>query len=187
LTSSPRLIQVSGDQQGVSPGNVLPQPLVVRLEDQFGSPLRGAPVSAEIIQGAAKFLSPPQVTTDNDGRASFRLQAGPETKSIVTRVTALGQEVRFQSLIIALMRPNAIAVESDGALIVVDNLSALVRVHPVTGALTLVSGLGRGTGPPFFDISGIAVEADGSLIVADSLLGVLRVDPLTGDRTILSR
>jgi DNA-binding beta-propeller fold protein YncE len=82
----------------------------------------------------------------------------------------------------------------DGTLVVVDNdpfgEGAVVRVHPVTGNRTLVSGHGRGDGPPLGFPTGIAVEADGALVVTDEASsfvygGVVRVHPGTGKRTIL--
>ena len=109
--------------------------------------------------------------------------------------------------------PRRIAVEASGELVVVDSvLQAVVRVHPVTGDRTIVSGCTRtgrdpsrgfllvleffpgcagnviGRGQPFAFPVAIAVEANGQLLVADHLLqAVVRVDPITGDRTLLSR
>jgi hypothetical protein len=51
-----RLIQVSGNNQVAAPGVILPEPLVVRLEDQFGHPLAAEAVTARVIQGQAEFL-----------------------------------------------------------------------------------------------------------------------------------
>ncbi len=84
--------------------------------------------------------------------------------------------------------PLEIVVEADGSLVVVDaGLEALVRVDPVSGDRTILSGAGTGSGPRFGIPEGIAVEADGSLAVADFIPDALvRVDPVSGDRTILS-
>jgi hypothetical protein len=49
--STARLIRVSGNNQVGQPGEDLPEPLVVQLEDQFGNPMGGEPVGAVIIQG----------------------------------------------------------------------------------------------------------------------------------------
>src|SRR5262249_8083947 len=43
-----RLIIVSGNNQVGQPGEILPEPLVVRLEDQFGNPLAGEPITGTI-------------------------------------------------------------------------------------------------------------------------------------------
>jgi streptogramin lyase len=149
--------------------------------------------TAEIIQGEADIISPAQVATDAQGEASFVLRAGESEEIIRTRVAALDQEVQFQSFIVALANPAAIAVEADGSLVVVDQaFGAVVRVSPSTGDLTLVSGLGSGTGPPLVFPGGIAVEADGSLVVVDRDIfpdsgAVVRVNPVTGDRALISR
>ena len=84
-------------------------------------------------------------------------------------------------------------------------LRAVVRVHPVSGDRTVVSGcpeadrLGNclgsviGLGPQFVFPNAIAVAADGALLVVDGsdffnngLLALVRVDPVTGNRTVLS-
>jgi hypothetical protein len=68
-------------------------------------------------------------------------------------------------------------------------LNAVVRIHPTTGNLTLVSGLGRGTGSFVGFPASIAVAPDGALMVTSNGFeagAVVRVDPITGDRTVLS-
>ena len=93
------------------------------------------------------------------------------------------------------------AVEADGALLVIDRGVAVVRVEAVTGNRTTISGctesgtpstfcIGKriGIGPPFLDLKDIAVEADGSLAVIDGSFQVLmRVDPICGNRTVVSQ
>ena len=81
-----------------------------------------------------------------------------------------------------------IAVEAE-ALVTVDVVrKAVFRIHPVTGARTIVSDATIGRGPAFFAPIEIAVEPTGTLVVADTELGaVVRVDPLSGDRAIISR
>jgi YVTN family beta-propeller protein len=50
-----RLIEVSGNNQVGTPGEVLPQPLVVRVEDQFGTPQAGVPVTFSQLVGDGTF------------------------------------------------------------------------------------------------------------------------------------
>ena len=50
---------MSGNRQVAAPGEVLPAPLVVRLEDQFGNPLVGVAITAEIIEGEGEFVPAP--------------------------------------------------------------------------------------------------------------------------------
>ena len=93
-------------------------------------------------------------------------------------------------------RPYDLAVESDGGLVVVDmgtpdqKDGAVIRVDPVTGRQSLVSGRGVG-GDNFYDPSGIAIAPGGALYVLDTLAGtnsgaVIRVDPSTGAQQVIA-
>ena len=81
---------------------------------------------------------------------------------------------------------DAIAVDSDGSLIVADDFgdsTAILRVDPSTGNRTLLSSELRGSGPPLFGlVVSMILEGDGSLVILlnDS---VIRVDLATGNRT----
>jgi streptogramin lyase len=83
--------------------------------------------------------------------------------------------------------PRGVAVEADGNLLVLDiDLTAVIRVDPVTGDRTVVSDASTGSGPAFETLlGGIAVEADGNVVVTGAQT-VVRVDPVTGDRTVVS-
>lgn len=93
-------------------------------------------------------------------------------------------------------QPRFVALDAAGQLLVADRSTpgvyAIVRVNPVTGDRTLVSGCTNatctpvvGAGPAIGRLFGIAVEASGSIVVADGL-AVYRIDRTSGDRTILS-
>jgi streptogramin lyase len=84
--------------------------------------------------------------------------------------------------------PQALAVEADGRLVVVDDgRAAVVRVDPATGDRTVVSDASTGSGLPFAFPIGIAVEATGALVVTDfGFRTVVQVDPATGNRTLVS-
>jgi streptogramin lyase len=89
--------------------------------------------------------------------------------------------------------PTSIAVEASGTFVVMGTCcgfelfsSYMLRVDPVSGDRTTVSGLGIGSGPPFAVPSDVAVEASGALVVVDTGPQVLRVDPVSGDRTVIS-
>ena len=86
--SGPRLIPVAGNNQSALPGQELPTPLVVRLEDQLGAPVVGEPLSATLLQGDAVFLSAASTVTDAQGEARFRLQAGQSEADLVVEVAA---------------------------------------------------------------------------------------------------
>jgi hypothetical protein len=96
----------------------------------------------------------------------------------------------------ALFGPRFLAREPGGQLVLSDraglSVSAVVRVDPVTGNRTRVSGCTDtlcssqvGTGPAIGRVYGIAVEGSGQILVADSL-ALLRIDPVTGNRSVLS-
>jgi YVTN family beta-propeller protein len=108
---TPRLIQVSGNNQTGRPGEVLPEPFVVRVEDQFGQPIPGCAVTFSRLVGDGTFvgssaalaatqspwpggapsLAAPQqtagasvtVVTGADGLAAARYQPGQEPLQIV--------------------------------------------------------------------------------------------------------
>jgi hypothetical protein len=99
-----------------------------------------------------------------------------------------------------LERPQALAVEAQGTIIVAEAgfaTRALLRVDPQNGGRTVVSGCAnttcstlQGTGPPFSGDfpDAIAITADGAIVAVDRGLGagaVLRVDPTSGARTVL--
>ena len=86
--SGPQLIPVAGNNQSALPGQELPTPLVVRLEDQVGAPVVGQPLSATLLQGDAVFLSATSTVTDAQGEARFRLQAGQSDVDLVVEVVA---------------------------------------------------------------------------------------------------
>jgi hypothetical protein len=88
-SSHGQLIAVAGNNQSALPGQALPTPLVVRLEDQFGRPVVGEPLTATLVQGDADFLSDATVTTDADGQASFRLRVKQSATDLMVEVTAL--------------------------------------------------------------------------------------------------
>ncbi len=91
-------------------------------------------------------------------------------------------------------RLTRIAIDADGSYLVTayresnfERGYVMVRVDPVSGDRTIISGLSIGNGSPFLDPVGIAVEADGSVLVADNKRpAVIRIDPSSGDRSILS-
>jgi hypothetical protein len=107
-----RLLRVSGNNQRAQAGEVLPEPLVVRLEDQFHNPIVGEPLIAEIRPdphdptrpGNAIFIQTGShtavVPTDTQGEASFRVQVLTGEQDVVVRVAAVGvQAVQFLAIV----------------------------------------------------------------------------------------
>jgi len=122
------------------------------------------------------------------------LRLGQATVHIAT---ARAQDVPDAAVfIVGFVNLTDIAVETDGHLVVVDaGLDVVLRVHPTTGNRTVVSGRGRGSGPPLARPLGLAVDVrHGSLVVVGKVTDVfggkpgvvLRVDPSSGKRTAVS-
>ena len=83
------LEKVSGDNQSGDVGNVLPNPLVVRVLDQNTDPVEGVTVNFESSEGAS--VNPTQATTDENGQAQTILTLGaqPGEYSVTTSVESL--------------------------------------------------------------------------------------------------
>src|SRR4029450_1039212 len=88
VVAGQRLIRVAGNNQSALPGQELPTPLVVRLEDQVGAPVVGAQLSATLLQGEAVFLSATSTVTDAQGEARFRLAVAQSDADLVVEVAA---------------------------------------------------------------------------------------------------
>lgn len=80
----------------------------------------------------------------------------------------------------------AIAVDADGSLIGADVVGdQIVRIDGDTGAATLVSGNGAGTGPELDSPNRVFIDDDGSLLVTTLNRLVFRIDTATGNRALL--
>jgi hypothetical protein len=71
--ASERLVEVSGNNQVAAPGEELEEPLVVRLEDQFGNPILGELVVFTRLVGDGEFVDTNAVTS----RTHVRGATGP--------------------------------------------------------------------------------------------------------------
>ena len=106
-TEPPRsetLEKVSGDSQRKEAYQHLPDPLVVKVLDQYGDPLPDATVSFTVTPSVG-VLSPTSATTDADGQASTILRFGETTGTYTVTVAAAGvnQSVTFTAT--ATVRP----------------------------------------------------------------------------------
>jgi hypothetical protein len=79
------LVPVAGNNQRVQPGEVLPEPLVVRLEDQFGNPVVGEAVAVRITRGEGSVVAA-DATTNAQGEARVRVQVGASDTDLVVAV-----------------------------------------------------------------------------------------------------
>lgn len=84
-----------------------------------------------------------------------------------------------------LLSPTAMAVLPDGSVAVADGVKAGVLRVAADGSRTVLTGRGRGAGPPLAEPEAL-LFADGTLLVADRS-SVLAVDLATGDRRLLGQ
>jgi len=126
--------------------------------------------------------------------------SGPGLGGEVLRVTGGGQSILSNNTLPLggpdLDDPSDMAFLPNGDIAVTDQgftfgRPAVVEVNKSTGARTLISGRGRGTGPALQIPASIAVEAGGDILITDvsAITGnpqLLRIDPATGNRTVLT-
>jgi len=83
-----------------------------------------------------------------------------------------------------------VAREASGMLLVADAGSSnpkLVRVDPVSGNRSIVSGSSQGTGTALVSPYALSVDSTGFILLTDAgLKAMLRIDPVSGNRTLLS-
>lgn len=165
------LMEVSGNAQVSAPGQTLEEPLLVRIEDQFGNPIANEEVTALVVEGEA-VLSSVESPLPPTTRSRLKLggnvaSQGTPVRQIIGVTNAQG-EVRFLLQI----------GDQERDRVVVEILTAEIPQAEPVQFITLI-------GFPF--PTDIAVEASGSLVITDgSLRSILRVDPQTGQRTIVS-
>lgn len=82
----PNLLMISGDNQTGTVGQPLAEPFMVRVIDQNGSPVSGAAVLWDIVEGDGDLPAVPkgpnklyhETNTDSDGYVSVVLTLGPQ-------------------------------------------------------------------------------------------------------------
>ena len=89
LTVPQSLTQISGDEQKGPAGAALPEPFVVEVRDQNGTPFAGATVTFTVTAGEGT-LSATTATTDANGRASTILTLGRDPETVTVTATVAG-------------------------------------------------------------------------------------------------
>lgn len=157
-----RVDSATGAQERVSSGGMLRRPFGVAVEHR----------GTVLVADAFAFL----------GGGVIRVDPATGAQTEVFRSTSTGGGLP--------LRPVGIALEADGAiLLVLNNLAGggageVVRVDPTDGRGTVVS-----TGGEFSKLTGVAVESDGGILVTNVTAvggGVIRVDPATGEQVTVS-
>jgi hypothetical protein len=159
-----------------------------------------------INTGTDLFVDPLGIALEASGSILVAdISAGPANTGAVIRVNpTTGQQTLVSDNNVntgadLFDEPMAIALESDGSILVADNTAltadSVIRVNPSTGQQTLVSSNAVNAGTDLFSqLSGIAVEPGGQILVSDldSLTphfgggAVIRVDPITGQQAVVS-
>ncbi|MBN1559030.1 Ig-like domain-containing protein [candidate division KSB1 bacterium] len=75
-STPPQMAMVAGDQQKAGAGELLPQPLSVRITRANGTPFQGFNVDFRIVQGEATLEPSSRIQTDATGIASVNLRLG---------------------------------------------------------------------------------------------------------------
>jgi len=90
ITGSPALLSVvSGSEQAATVGTMLPNPLVVKLTDEYSNPVPGVTVSFTVTAGSGT-LSPTSSATTANGQAQANLQLGTTAGTVTVRASVAG-------------------------------------------------------------------------------------------------
>ena len=89
---------VSGDNQSGLTGEVLANPFVVKVRDQYDAPMEGVTVTLAVSAGGGT-PSPEMTTTDANGQAETTLTLGPNpgTNTVEVSVEGISQTVVFSA------------------------------------------------------------------------------------------
>jgi hypothetical protein len=162
--------------------------------------LSGAATAAQAQPASALALTTPAACVAMEALVSDGV-SGPGLGGEVLRVTPGGVSTLTTDSAPAgspdLDYPSGMAFLPNGDIVVADDGRTngahpiVVQVNPHTGARTLISGDGTGSGPELADPYSVAVEASGDILVAamDISTGnpeLLRISPATGNRAIVT-
>jgi hypothetical protein len=178
---------VQGDNQSARVGEVLSEPLTVRVLDAAGRPVAQTRVTFAVVSGAGASLSPDAATTDSDGRASAQWALGMAAGAYVAEARVEGSTVepaRFTAFAAAGVPALLARVAGDNQLAPVGTAlpdSLVVRAtdaggNPVQGVRVSWSMNGGGS-----------VSAEANATGADGRAGVVRVlGPVAGQQTTIA-
>jgi len=87
---------IQGTNQSGKPGELLPTPLTIEVSDGFGNLMSGLPVTWAPQTAGSITLSNTSTVTGSNGRASTRVQLGPNPGTFDLKVTVDGKDVIFK-------------------------------------------------------------------------------------------
>lgn len=161
-TTALRLVRVGGNTQSGRPGQVLPAPLVVRLENQFGVPVVGAPITLFLRRGAGTFLSAPNPGVTRRTRQQERLcplEEGPDGE-VIARTDENGEACSY------------LRIESEEEDIVAE---AMARNRPEVAPVRFLAIVGS-LDTPDIPLDVVVNSTGDRLFVADRRRGVQAID-----------
>lgn len=82
------ILALSGSGQVGTVGSTLPEPLVVEIQSNLGTPLEGVEVIFSIVEGDAEVVESQPLVTDADGRAGVSVRLGTDPGQVLIAVTA---------------------------------------------------------------------------------------------------
>ena len=142
---------VSGDNQNGLTGEVLANPFVVKVRDQYDAPMEGVTVTLAVSAGGGT-PSPEMTTTDANGQAESTLTLGPNpgTNTVEVSVEGITETVTFNA--IAKLLDFDLSVPTDISLIhvplkvtavggVSKTLTSVADLYDAIGGATAVNSL----------------------------------------------
>ena len=202
------VVKVSGEAQVDTAGQVLPQPLVVRVQRANGTPVAGIPVTFTLPAGSGS-VSPATAVSNGSGQVSVQWTLGPAAGAMsATASIASGSSTTFHATAVLpravymrflAPRPDTIAGDSVRVTVAVDSANASVSsvvaraggnsvtLQPggfpgqVTGVLSL---MGVPRGPVDLRVTATTVNGDSATItrgiIHDTPPVVTSTNPLNG-------
>ena len=134
----PALLRTSGHEQEDLTGKLLPRPLVVEAQNEYGQPMENIPVTFAIHSGSG-MLSNASTKTDIEGKARTTLSLGWTPETAIVRATAenIKSSVYFTATPTVLIHRAAEDVNGDGSVNVEDLMlvAASLGTEPVSNML----------------------------------------------------
>jgi uncharacterized protein (TIGR03437 family) len=92
-------VVVSGNQQVTLTNSVLSQPLVVQINDSYGNPIVGTPVTWEVVSGSMQLISPMNTTGPAGTASTSGFVNSPPGTMVTVQVTAGSASATFTILV----------------------------------------------------------------------------------------
>jgi adhesin/invasin len=156
-----RLVKVSGDAQSGGVGTLLPNALVVQVNDANDNPVASAALTFAVSAGGGA-VAPATATTDTAGRASTRLTLGQAAGANTVTVSGSGLTAVTFSATGNALPPSTLAISAG------DAQSARIGMQ-VPGPLVVRVGNSSGAPVPGVMVGFLVVAGGGTLSTASAM------------------